>query len=232
MNRVILLALSLTAFSLCPARGQIRSGSIVGAVTDKSGSAVAGAQVQVTFEQTNQSFRTSTNEAGEFGVPYLQFGKYTLEVSKEGFNAAKITGVEVATAETIRVPVTLVVGSIATRVEVTADSLNTEIESASLGGVTNQAVIETVPNITNNPFYYATLQAGVVGRAELNDTQTINSFGIGIDGRRTFSGISVNGGTAFSNDIQVDGVSVQGSTGIRLERSGRGAEHRQRPGSA
>src|SRR5437016_2657059 len=128
---------------IAPVAGQIRSGSIVGAIADKSGSAIAGAQVKITFELTNQSFGTTTNESGEFGVPYLQFGKYTLEVSKEGFNASKVTGIEVATAETIRVPVTLVVGSITTRIEVTADTLNTEIESASLGGVTNQAVIDT-----------------------------------------------------------------------------------------
>jgi hypothetical protein len=206
-----LILFSFWLLLIATVAGQIRSGSIVGAVGDKSGAAVAGAQVKITFEQTNQSFSTTTNESGEFGVPYLQFGKYTLEVSKEGFNAARVTGIDVATAETIRVPVTLVVGSLATRVEVTADSLNLEVESASMGGVTGQGIIDTVPNINNNPFYYATLQAGVISRAETNDSQTTNSFGIGIDGRRTFSAISVNGGTAFSNDILVDGVSVQGS---------------------
>ena len=68
-----------------------------------------------------------------------------------------------------------------------------------------------MPNITNNPFYFATLQAGVVPRSALNDTQSVNSFGIGIDGRRTFSAIAINGGQAFTNDIVLDGVSVQGS---------------------
>src|SRR5882762_10402299 len=115
MNRpVVLVAVTLFLTTVFNVQAQIRSGSIVGAVTDKSGSAVAGAQVKVSAEQTNQNFTTSTNESGEFGVPYLQFGRYTLEISKEGFNAAKVTGIEVATSETIRVPVTLVVGSIAT----------------------------------------------------------------------------------------------------------------------
>jgi len=68
-----------------------------------------------------------------------------------------------------------------------------------------------VPNITHNPFFYATLLPGVVPRSESVQTQSINSFGIGIDGRRTFSAISANGGQAFTNDIQLDGVSVQGS---------------------
>src|SRR5579864_3708850 len=99
-----LIPLSFCLLLIAPAAGQIRSGSIVGAVTDKSGAAIPGAQVKITFEQTNQSFNTTTNESGEFGVPYLQFGKYTLEASKEGFNAARVTGIDVATAETIRVP--------------------------------------------------------------------------------------------------------------------------------
>src|SRR5258708_14219139 len=98
MNRpVVLVAATLCLTTLFNVRAQIRSGSIVGAVTDKSGSAVAAAQVKVSAEQTNQNFTTSTNESGEFGVPYLQFGRYTLEVSQQGCNAPNVTGIQDAT---------------------------------------------------------------------------------------------------------------------------------------
>src|SRR6185436_3559384 len=40
---------------------------------------------------------------------------------------------------------------------------------------------------------------------------TTTSFVIGIDGRRQASAIGINGGSAFSNDIMLDGVSIQGS---------------------
>ena len=48
-------------------------------------------------------------------------------------------------------------------------------------------------------------------RGQYGNTQSTLSFGIGIDGRRQASAIGINGGSAFSNDIMVDGVSVQGS---------------------
>ena len=45
----------------------------------------------------------------------------------------------------------------------------------------------------------------------MNDTQSAQSFGIGTEGRRTFSNFQINGGAAFGNDIQLDGVSIQAS---------------------
>ena len=47
------------------------------------------------------------------------------------------------------------------------------------------------------------------GRASQN-TSNVNSFGIGVDGRRQWSAVGVNGGRAFTNDIQLDGLPVMG----------------------
>src|SRR5207249_2600409 len=88
------------------------------------------------------------------------------------FKTAEINGVRVATAETVRVPVALEVGAVTASVEVTADAAGVEVESASVGGVTNQGLVETLPNLNDNPFYFATLLPGVVGR----DVFAGNSF--------------------------------------------------------
>lgn len=80
--------------------------------------------------------------------------------------------------------------------------------------VSNQVgtpVIDVAPNIHHNSLYYASLQPGVVGRAAFSETRSAESFGIGIDARRNFSAVSINGGQAFANDIQLDGLSIQGS---------------------
>ena len=71
-------------------------------------------------------------------------------------------------------------------------------------------MIEALPNITQNPLAYAFLQAGAVPRAAAADTTSLNSFGIGVAGRRQFSAVGVNGGRAFTNDIQLDGLPVMG----------------------
>src|SRR5882672_2271153 len=106
---------------LMTAPAQIRSGSIVGTVVDPSGAAVSGAEVKITLLENNVSYKTTTNDSGQYTIPYLQLGQYTVSVGKAGFKTADITGVQVATAETVRVPVRLDVGAVTTSVEITAD---------------------------------------------------------------------------------------------------------------
>jgi hypothetical protein len=180
-------------------------------VVDPSGDAVPDADVRIVAEETNFSYTARTNVSGDYSVPYLPFGRYSVSVSRQGFNSVRLTGVTVSTAQTVRADARLELSTVATAVEVSANAAELQTESASVQNSVDTRLIQAVPNITHNPFYYATLQAGLVPRANLNDSQSANSFGIGIDGRRTFSAVSANGGQAFTNDIQLDGVSVQGS---------------------
>jgi hypothetical protein len=45
---------------------------------------------------------------------------------------------------------------------------------------------------------------------DTQDSTSLNSFGIGVDGRRNWSAVGINGGRAFTNDIQLDGLPVMG----------------------
>ena len=211
MSSQIRLIVLLLAAGSSIAYPQIRSGAIVGAVADPSNAPIPDATVSVVAEATNFSYSAKTNVTGEYFVPYLPFGRYSITIGKDGFSTAKLSGIAVSTAQTVRADAKLELSKVATEVQVTASAAELQTESATVQNSVDERLIQAVPNITHNPFYYATLQAGVVPRAALNDTQSVNSFGIGIDGRRTFSAISANGGAAFTNDIQVDGVSVQGS---------------------
>ena len=85
-----------------------------------------------------------------------------------------------------------------------------QVDNATVESGTTAKMIETLPNITQNPLAYSMLQAGVVGRTATSDTTTLNSFGIGVNGRRQWSSVGVNGGRAFTNDIQLDGLPVMG----------------------
>lgn len=190
---------------------QIRSGAITGAITDPSGAPVAHAQIGALQEETKAAYHTTTGSAGEYTVPYLQSGTYTITVEAAGFPIFHVTDIHLETAQTIRADVQLRLGTVSTQLEISSTAAGLQTESSTVQGAIDQRVIEAVPNINHNPFYYATLLPGVVPRSETVQTQSINSFGIGIDGRRTFSAISTNGGQAFTNDIQLDGVSVQGS---------------------
>lgn len=54
------------------------------------------------------------------------------------------------------------------------------------------------------------LQNGVQPRNETSSSTSLNSFGIGVAGRAQFSAVGVNGGRAFTNDIQLDGLPIMG----------------------
>ena len=63
---------------------QIRSATITGTVTDSTGGVVPGATVVVTNEATNETTEAVTTDAGQFTVPYLPAGRYTVEASLAG----------------------------------------------------------------------------------------------------------------------------------------------------
>ncbi len=192
------------------AYAQIKSGTITGSVKDPSGAVVTGADVSVTNTGTNVSYATKTNQSGLFTVPYLEEGTYSVAITKGGFETFTETAVHLNPSETARVDAILQVGSASAKVEVTASAQQLQTDSSSVSAGVNAQVIAAIPNITENPLYYASLQNGVVPRNETANSQTNNSFGIGVAGRAEFSAIGVNGGRAFENDIQLDGLPIMG----------------------
>ena len=77
-----------TAFSflLCcvAAMAQTPAGQITGVVKDAAGAVVAGAEVKATQTATGAVHTATSGTAGEYTLPDLPPGTYTLEVSKEG----------------------------------------------------------------------------------------------------------------------------------------------------
>jgi hypothetical protein len=64
---------------------QTPAGQITGVVKDAAGAVVAGAQVKATQTATGVAHTATSGTAGEYTLPDLPPGTYTLEVSKEGF---------------------------------------------------------------------------------------------------------------------------------------------------
>ncbi|HET7218140.1 MAG TPA: TonB-dependent receptor [Vicinamibacterales bacterium] len=202
---LVLVSLSCTS----AAYAQIRSATITGTVTDPQKATVPGATVVITNQDTNVSQEIVTNETGLFTAPLLQAGTYSISVTLQGFAPFKRTGVVVAATETVRIPVELTVSQLGETVEVSAEAPLLQTDKTSVSNAVSAEMIEALPNITQNPLAYATF-AGGVPRVAAADTTSINSFGIGVDGRRQWSAVGINGGRAFTNDIQLDGLPVMG----------------------
>jgi trimeric autotransporter adhesin len=192
------------------ATAQIRSATITGSVLDQSGAAVPNAVAVITNTGTNVSYKTLTTESGQFTMPYLEAGTYTVSITVSGFVPYREMGLIVSTGQTARVDVSLRIGAVDAAVEVTAQAAQIQADSSVVANATGTAVIDAVPNVTQNPLFYAMLQNGVQPRNETANSTSLNSFGIGVAGRAQFSAIGVNGGRAFTNDLQLDGLPIMG----------------------
>ena len=204
LSRLMLVLLCVASTSV--AHAQIRSATITGTVTDPQQGVVPGATVVVTNEGTNATVQLVTNESGLFAAPLLPAGTYSVTVTLSGFSPFKRSGIIVNATETVRVPVELRVGTLDSTIEVSAEAPLLQTDRTSVSSAIGAEMIDALPNITQNPLAYAFLQAGAVPRVNAADTQNLNSFGIGVAGRRQLSAVGVNGGRAFTNPRQIAGA--------------------------
>ena len=205
----VLLALLIALATLSsPLFAQVKSSAITGTVTDTTGAVLPGVSVKVTETGTGTVNTTLTNETGQYTVPYLPIGKYTVEVTLDGFQTFRKTDIDLPGGTTLRNDVQLQVGSTTTAVEVVAEALTIQTENATVATAVNAQMIQTLPNINGNSLYFATLDSGVIATPRALDSTTV---GVGYADRRNMSGLRINGGEIGSNDVQLDGNSVQGA---------------------
>lgn len=112
--------------------------TLSGTVTDPSGAVVAGARIEITGGNLPQAIRLTSDESGKFAAPNLGPGKYSVRVSKEGFDdlvaAVDLQG-------TTDLPLSLKITSQQTRINVTekssafanSDVLYRQLRDAGLG---------------------------------------------------------------------------------------------------
>src|SRR5579872_3805546 len=71
------------------AYGQQTTGEVTGTVTDSSGAVIPGATVKATNNATQQARTTTSNASGNYVMPYLTPGTYTIECQRSGFKLTK-----------------------------------------------------------------------------------------------------------------------------------------------
>ncbi|MGH9430501.1 MAG: TonB-dependent receptor domain-containing protein, partial [Terriglobia bacterium] len=131
--------------SLLEAQNSISRGSITGRVTDPSGAVVPGAKVVVANLDTGVKSTTQTRSDGFFIFPIMQVGRYSLNVSKTGFEAVEVEPVEVQIGQTATQNVRLKVGSVGTTVTVTGSSPLLRPDQSTSSAVVNQSLIQALP---------------------------------------------------------------------------------------
>ena len=156
----------VSVFCCAAAFAQIKSGTILGTITDPSGAVVPGANVVVLSQDTNVPTTTVSDSSGTFTVPYLAPGTYTVNVEPGGTGFAKYsaTNISVATGQTVKVAVQLRMGSNVETVRVSSETVELQTSNATVQDTTNQITIAAIPNITHNALHRFELELMVVDK--------------------------------------------------------------------
>src|SRR3989442_5540161 len=93
------LGLWLVIFQASPAFAQTVACKISGTLTDPNGTVVAGANVALINDQTNEKLDQQTNESGRFSFAAVQPGVYTLKIEHQGFETLLRTKVVLSANE-------------------------------------------------------------------------------------------------------------------------------------
>lgn len=192
----VMLALSGTAaYAVGP------TGKIAGSVTDSTGAVVAHATVTATNEGTNESRTTVTDTDGNYTIPVLPVGNYTVKISAGGFETYEQRGIVLNVDQNISVNVVLKVGSSSETVSVTGDTgQGVDLVDATISQVIDEQRVVDLPLNGRD-----TLQLQYIMPGVSYDNDNVSH------GQGQHEGVVVNGNRPGSNYYLLDGVDMTDS---------------------
>jgi hypothetical protein len=176
---VILLASTGSALA------QETTGSIRGRVVDSQALAVPGASVTAAGPQGTKS--ATTDSDGRFALSFLTPGVYLVRSELQGFKTTEQRDVVVGLGQTVDLPLTMQVGGVSERVEVTGAARLIDSTSTTTGTILTSDQISQTP----------------VGR-RMSDTLYM-APGVSSGGSVGSANPSVSGASGLENQYVIDG---------------------------
>ncbi|MGA3164978.1 MAG: TonB-dependent receptor [Terriglobia bacterium] len=186
-RRLLILGLLLVGSSL-PGFGQSTQSTILGTVTDPNGAVVPGASIEVKNTGTTFSRKVTSDDIGNYRVPNLDPGTYSVVAVVPGFSRWVGEGFSLNANQIQRVDIQLAIGQVATSVTVEARGTTLETETATLSNV------HTSTEMTQLPM-------SIYGRSVFNVLSVTAAV-------QSTNGIIVNGARDNTNSYTVDGVAA------------------------
>ena len=172
------------------------TGTILGTVTDSTGAIIPNVKVTVINTATNVAFRTTTSSAGDYYAPSLNPGTYSVSAEAKGFQKSLTTGFVLAVDQKVRIDLALKPGAVTDTVEVTAQAVELDTDTAALSQLVSQQQVEELPLDGRNFVQLLFLGAGAV---TIGGEQGTMRQGEG-------NAISINGGRPEGNNFTLDGL--------------------------
>jgi Carboxypeptidase regulatory-like domain len=197
MPRLVCILFCYLLFASLAAAQEYRA-TLLGLITDSTGAVVPNAAVTVTNLETGVIANSRTSETGNYIVPFLLPGKYTLTVEHPGFQPVDRSPIELRVNDRTRLDVSLQIGNVSDRISVTAEAPLLEVASSNRGQVIETRRITDLPVKHKNPYDLMNLAVGVqfTGPSIYG-----RPFDIG-----SIASFSINGGRNKINEYLIDGI--------------------------
>jgi len=200
MKKPLLCAvILLPIITALPCRAQEARATLSGTITDPSGSAVVGAQIRITNNDTAITMSTQSNDVGQYHLLFVNPGTYRVNVEMPGFRTFVREGVLLTLGEAATLDVAMQVGSQAETVTVAAQAPLLDAEKADRGLAVDQRNLAGLPLLARVPVMTATLTPGVIWTAP--NYNSLAPFSNG-----AFSSWSINGSISPSAEFLLDGA--------------------------
>lgn len=210
LRRTVLFAFALVfCFASNLAAQDLDDVTISGRVTDSNGLAVVGATVTVTEQNTGSARTVMTNEEGRYRLIELKPGTYKINVAAGGFGGKERTDLQAIAAQNLQINFTLLPADVQAQATVTVgddDAPVVDTTRTIVGGTITAREIEEIPNGSRNPLDLV-LTLGGTSEESLSTSGLAEDTGQNPNGTPLEQGnFSLSGGTAYSNNITIDGL--------------------------
>ena len=198
----------LAGLSLAPsASAQIDTAAIVGTVTDASGAVLPAVTVTATQEGTGSTSSATTNAKGQYVLPNLKIGRYSVTAERQGFKKGVRQAIQLHVQERLEVDFSLALGDVTEEVVVSGEAELLNTQTGDMGHAVDQRQLTDLPILGRRYSELALLQTGVVYSGQ----------GMQSRGEDTF--FNANGNYATWNNFTLDGADNNSFTTNLQERS-------------
>jgi hypothetical protein len=160
---IVLISIVLISVMLTPpcAYAQVAGATLTGTVSDPSGAVIPNAQISIKNVATGQERVFNTDSAGFYSSPNLLPGQYAVTVTAAGFSTEVRSGITLTVGGQQRLNITMNVGQVSQKVEVTGEAPAIQLASSTISGVVSQTDVVQLPLNGRDWTQLATLQPGV-----------------------------------------------------------------------
>ncbi len=166
------------------------AGRLIGTVTDAQGAVVPNAQITAKNDKTQEQLTATTNKEGNWILPSVSAGTYTVTISAPGFKSTVVQNVKVDVGQPTTVNTVLEVGQVGEQVVVSGGGEVLQTSSATISSTITGRQISELPFSTRDAMQLVLVLPG---------TQTPG----------TPRSSSINGLPKGSLNITIDGINVQ-----------------------